>query len=236
MYEFIRACFYAEAADHPRVQVFGILVTEIIALVTITRIHPFEATRLNALMVYILGFSKIVSVALCAAFDPHFGLSRIMTTVIGTVIIVIQGLLTILLMVAILSGAISSYISVTRDQDMESFKPRSWRPLRQKYLSHVENAASDLQRQPDSHSHSHELSEQPREPSLNVVTVKRYPKIEDDDDQLLYPFHTYDSFCAGPSRSVSGQSWTTSSNLPLGARVVRPSWSFQDLGRESSTR
>ena len=92
VYEFVRACFYGGAAGQPLAQVFGLLVVEAIALITIIQLKPFEGSRLNALMVYILGFSKVAVLALSAAFDARFSLPRIITTVIGVVIIVIQGI------------------------------------------------------------------------------------------------------------------------------------------------
>jgi hypothetical protein len=123
IYEFVRACFYGGAAGHALTQVFGLLVVEFIALVAIILIKPFESSRLNLLMVYLLGFSKVVTVALSAAFDARFGLDRILCTVIGIVIIVIQGVLTICLMLAIVLGAISSYMSLSRYREREAFKP-----------------------------------------------------------------------------------------------------------------
>ena len=129
-YEFVRACFYGGAAGHPLIQVFGLLVVEIIALVIIVLMRPFEGARLNALMVYLLGFSKVTTVALSAAFDARFNLQRITTTVIGIVIIVIQGILTMVLMIAIVLGAISSYMSLTRNH--KDFRPRKLENARQR--------------------------------------------------------------------------------------------------------
>lgn len=238
VYEFIRACFYGGASGHPRRQVFGILAVEIIALVAISWIRPFEAIRLNALMVYVLGIGKVASVALSAALDPQFGLNRITTTAIGIVIIAIQGTLTIILLVAILAGVVSSYMSVTRNRDVDEFKPRSWRPMRQKYLAHVERTGLDLPPPPPIRSLE---TPGPKEPSFTVMTVRRYPKIEDEDNgsyQLCPPSQDSDisitsqqTTPSGINRSASALSQATSSNLPFGARTVRPSWSLRDLTR-----
>lgn len=228
LYEFIRACFYGGAAGHPMTQVFGLLVVEFIALVTIIWLKPFEGARLNALMVYILGFSKVASVALSAAFDTRFSLQRITTTVIGVVIIVIQGILTIILLIAILVGAISSYMSVTRDQ--ESFRPRKWAPLRIRYFAHLEKAAPDLPPPPPP------VPEAPKEPYFSVSSVRRFPKIEDDDivNDVPEPVSSRVSM-AGPSthrrsRADSLQSQNSHSNIPFGARIHRTSWSSRDFG------
>lgn len=235
-YEFVRACFYGGAAGHPMTQVFGLLVVEFLALVIIVRMRPFEGARLNALMVYMLGFSKVASVALSAAFDTRFNLPRITTTVIGVVIIVIQGILTIVLMIAIVIGAISSYMSVCRNR--EEFHPRKWATYRQKYFAHMEKAATDLPPPPPP------IPEEPKEPYFTVGSVRRCPKIEDDDvvSEAHDPMSSRISV-AGPatnraSRAGSVQSQISHSNVPFGARVHRASWSSRDFSswHESSNR
>ena len=230
-YEFIRACFYGGAAGEPMTQVFGLLVVEFIALVIIIRMRPFEGARLNALMVYLLGFSKVATVALSAAFDLRFGLERITTTVIGVVIIVIQGVLTIILMIAIVVGAISSYMSITRNR--EEFKPASWTTYRQKYFAHLQKAAID---RPPSPPPPHE---EPKEPYFTVGSVRRFPKIEDEDGDVIEhvkdPLESRGLIEAGPatvkgtSRTNSAGSQLSPSNLPFGARAHRTSWSSRDF-------
>lgn len=240
IYEFIRACFYGGAAGHPMVQVFGLLVVEFIALIIIVQIKPFEGARLNMLMVYVLGFSKVASVALSSAFDSRFNLPRITTTVIGVVIIVIQGILTILLMIAILVGAVSSYMSITRNQEV--FRPRRWSPYREKYFAHMTKAATDLPPPPTP------VPEGPKEPYFNVASVRRCPKIEDDDlvgdivEDTIDPLSSRASV-AGPatnraSRAGSVRSQASHSNVPFGARVHRASWSSRDFNswHEASNR
>ena len=132
IYEFVRACFYGAAASHPLVQVFGLLAVECLALIYLIWARPFESTRLNVIMVYMLGVSKVLTVALSSAFEVRFNQDRIICTVIGVVIIVIQSFLTIGLMIMIVLGAISSYMSLTRNH--ESFRPRRWVGIRQKYF------------------------------------------------------------------------------------------------------
>ena len=226
-YEFIRACFYGGAAGHPMTQVFGLLVVEFIALIIIIAMKPFEGARLNALMVYVLGFSKVATLALSAAFDIRFNLARITTTVIGIVIIVIQGILTILLLVAIVVGAISSYMSVTRD--IEEFHPKSWAPLRQKYFAHLEKTAPDVPPPPPPEP------EEPKEPYFNVGSVRRVAKIEDEDEDYAAETNPMASRAslAHPtsrgSRANSMLSQTSYHNVPFGARVHRASWSSRDF-------
>ena len=238
-YEFVRACFYGGAAGEPVTQVFGLLVVEIIAVVIIILMRPFEGARLNALMVYLLGFCKVATVALSAAFDPRFNLQRITTTVIGIVIIVIQGILTIVLMIAIVVGAISSYMSLTRNQ--EDFRPRGWASLRQKYFAHLEKTAVDLPRPPSP------IPEGPKEPYFNVASVRRLPKIEDEgnvDEKPVVeaPAISYATIPGLPNQRVnragradSMQSQGSNGNLPFGARTHRVSWSSHDLGSVQKT-
>ena len=234
LYEFIRACFYAGAAGHPMTQVFGLLVVEIFALITIIAAKPFEGARLNALMVYLLGFSKVATLALSAAFDPRFNLARITTTVVGVVIIVIQGILTIMLMIAIVIGAISSYMSLTRNH--EEFKPRSWTPFRERYFAHLEKAAADVPPPPPP------PPEKPKEPYFDVKAVRRETKIEDDK---AYPGNVHDARVSRTSVASPGTGPATTrtsransfnqliesqSNLPFGAKNVHhTSWSTRDL-------
>ena len=242
MYEFIRACFYGGAAGNPRTQVFGILAVEMVALAVFAWMKPFESTRLNVLTVYTLGFSKITTAGLSAAFDPQFRLSRIVTTAFGIVIIGVQGLLTIILLIAIIIGAATTYMSITRDQDPEEFKPQPWRPMRKRYLEHVGKSALDLPPEPRS---SPQLEpEELQEPSFNVLSVRRYPKIEDEDegnrlfcpsDQSIVSSSASDhqTSSAWMSRSASVQSQVTyCSNLPCGARAIRPTWSLVDSSME----
>ncbi|KAK4696940.1 hypothetical protein P7C71_g1049, partial [Lecanoromycetidae sp. Uapishka_2] len=228
LYEFVRACFYGGAAGKPLTQVFGLLVVEFIALIVIVVLRPFEGARLNALMVYLLGFSKVATVALSAAFDARFNLARITTTVIGVVIIVIQGILTIVLLVAIALGAISSYMSLTRNH--ESFKPRSWEKIRQRYFTHIEKAATDLPPPPPA------PPEEPKGPYFNVASVRREPKIEDEDEDFIGSRSSVARPMTGPNtargsraNSIHSPPDTSSASVPFGARVHRSSWSTRDF-------
>ena len=236
VYEFVRACFYGGAAGRPMTQVFGLLVVEIVGLVGIIIAKPFEGSRLNTLMVYVLGFSKVATVALSAAFDLRFNLARITTTVIGVVIIVIQGILTILLMIAILVGAVSSYMSVTRNRPDEAFRPRQWQPYRQRYFAHLEKKAGDMPPPPPP-----PVPEKPKEPYFQVSSVRRVAKIEDEDEDYIGEYTSaadptsnrasaVNLGTSGRSRAGSLKSqYSYSNNIPFGARVHRASWSSKDF-------
>ena len=234
IYELVRAAFYGGAAGHTLVQVFGLLAWEIIAFVVIVLMRPFESNRLNLIMVYILGFSKVATLALSSAFDERFELDRIMCTVIGVVIIVIQGILTICLLIAIVLGAISSYMSITRYH--ETIKPRSLFGPRTRYFAHIDQKATDRPKPPPPPPPPE--PERPKEPYFMVSSVRRELKIEDEDPEKqateddtsprasthVDPEKQFDA-----SRTTSMRSRTSVSNLPYGARMHRLSWSTRDF-------
>jgi len=247
LYEFIRACFYAGASGHPMTQVFGLLVVEILAFIMVVWAQPFEGKRLNILVVYLLSFSKVATVALSAAFDISFNLNRIITTAIGIVIIVIQGILTIVTMIAILVGAISSYMSMTRNQ--EDFRPKKWAGIREKYFYHMDRTAREIPR-PRTPPPPPPPSE-PKEPYFNVASVRRMNKIDDGDPEMhMDPAASnvsLQSRSATPnveralsrsehralstrSRAISvAHSNASYGSLPFGARPHRQSWSTRDF-------
>ncbi|OAG04957.1 TRP-domain-containing protein [Paraphaeosphaeria sporulosa] len=246
VYEFARACFLAGASGSPMVQVFGLLAVEFIAFVGLIILRPFEGQRLNIIAVYFLGFSKVVTVALSAAFDVRFGLPRITATAVGIVIIVVQGLLTIAVLICIILGAISSYMSVTRNRD--TFHPRRLVPLRGRYLDHLDLKAKDIPRPPKDKPEPVTTPivvepEIPKEPYFTVSSVRRMAKVEDEDEefmneisgeasQLTLAKTSRDSLSGTPvghRRSPSIRSNMSYSSLPYGARVHRASWSAQDF-------
>ena len=250
-YEFIRACFYAGASGHAMTQVFGLLVVEFLAFCGILWARPFEGKRLNVIVVYLLGFSKVATVALSAAFDISFNLPRITTTIIGIAIIIVQGVLAIVTLIAIVVGAISSYLSVTRNQ--EDFRPKRWEGMREKYFRHIDQAATDLPPPPPPVVVEEEL----KGPYFNVASVRRMAKIEDEDPEFVAalapqeqdPAMSYAAFSqksnafgsenmnesstsiygTRAASRVSMYSHVSNSHLPYGARPIRPSWSTRDF-------
>ena len=257
LYEFIRACFYGGASGQPLTQVFGLLVVEILAFAFVIWARPFEGMRLNILVVYCLGFSKVASVALSAAFDIRFNLERITTTVIGVVIIVIQGILVIITLIAIVVSVISSYMSISRNR--EEFRPRKWHGIREKYFNHLDRTVNDMPKEPKVKP---VLEPEPEEkdPYFEVKAMRRLGKIEDDDPD---PVNLEESQARNPDNSIAsmkdntesslplmgdGRAGTASparrsratsaasmsqSNLPYGARPHRPSWSQRDFSSYS---
>ena len=251
-YEFLRAVFYAGASGYALAQVFGLLIIEFLAFVYIIWARPFEGRRLNVIVVYCLGFSKVVSVALSAAFDVHFNLPRITTTIIGIAIIIVQGILTIITMIAVVVGAISSYMSVSRNR--EDFRPRKWHGMREKYFDHLDRVVNDIPREPKPKVEKKAAPVEPEEvqPGFEMKGMKRLAKIEDEDEEFSSEMRTQDpnasylsvdnlggrsvngsnSAIAGvatPSRISRTASLSSQSNLPYGARAHRPSWNSRDF-------
>lgn len=246
VYEFARACLLAGASRSPMVQVFGLLAVEFVAFIGLVVLRPFEGQRLNVVAIYLLGFSKIVTVALSAAFDVRFGLPRITTTAIGIIIIGIQGLLTIAVLICIILGAISSYISVMRNRD--TYHPKRLVPLSGRYLDHLDFKVKDIPRPPKVKPEPVEKPvlvkpEVAKEPYFTVSSVRRMAKVEDEDEefmneisgetsQLTLAKSNRDSLSGTPvghGRSPSIRSDRSYTNLPHGARVHRASWSALDL-------
>lgn len=234
IYEFVRACFYGAAAGQPLTQVFGLLAWEIIAFIAIVIMRPFESNRLNMLMVYFLGFSKVTSVALCAAFDPRFGLGRILTTVIGIIIIVIQGILIICMLIAVVVGAVSSWMSVRRYK--ENFHPSRLANKRTRYFAHIQQKSTDKPLEKVKPAEPVVVDEKPKDPYFSITSVRRETKIEDDAPEEL-EFHEprgsveviNHGHSRPASRAPSVRSRSSVSNLPYGARRHRASWSTNDF-------
>jgi hypothetical protein len=237
-YEFVRACFLAGASTQPLVQVLGLLAVEIIAFISFIILRPFEGQRLNVLAVYLLGFSKVATTGLSLAFDARFGIARIPTTVIGIIIIVIQGLLTVAVMVLILIGAVSSYMSILRDRG--EIKPLRWNPVREKYFAHLDLAVQDVPRSRPRAMSINSMSDLPKTPNFEVRNVKRMAKVEDEDDEfmreidnddatseLLLPERSHDATDRPTQRNRTGslQSQASYSSLPKAAHLHRPNWS-----------
>lgn len=226
VFQFVRACFVGGARASPQVQVYGLLIVDVIGAVGIVWLSPFEGSRNTALAVYMLSISKVATTGLSVAFLPQFNLARIPTTVIGVIIVVIQGFLAVAVLILIVLGAISSYMSLTRNR--EEFKPASWDGLRIKYFDHMELKATDKPAPPPP------VPEEPKEPYFQVKTVRRAPKIEDEDEDFVGDMSNAATQSHLSLRSVSRANSMQSQfsgfgNAPYGARLHRTSWSSQDF-------
>ncbi|KFX93587.1 hypothetical protein V490_04776 [Pseudogymnoascus sp. VKM F-3557] len=228
LYQFVRACFVGGASRNPEAQVIGLLVVEIIAVIVVIALRPFEGNRNTALGVYLLGLSKVVTAGLSIAFLPRYNLARIPATVIGYIIIITQGVVAIAALILITLGAISSYMSLTRNR--EEFKPQGLENVRYKYFTHLERAALDVPPPPPPEP---EKPAEPIEPYFKVNSIHREPKIEDEGADILAVMTDPKSqpiLSARRGRANSAMSRPSMpSGLPFGARVHRQSWSSQDF-------
>jgi hypothetical protein len=242
-YLFFRACFVGAAVDSPLVQVYGLLIYEIVAFVIITILNPFEGARNTALSVWMLSITKILTTGLSIAFLPELGLDRIIATVIGVVIIVIQGFLVIGLLILIALGAISTWMSLTRNR--EEFGVEVLESIRIRYFEHLEKQAPDVWQPPPSRKGKEKevtpVAQEPKEPYFKVQEVRRAPKIEDEDGDILPDLEPRPNSAltlgtaarprsgARQNRPGSGHSFYSVSSLPRTARAHRASWSSKDF-------
>ncbi|KAL7621220.1 hypothetical protein AAE478_008537 [Parahypoxylon ruwenzoriense] len=245
-YQFIRACFLGGAIGNPLAQVFGLFIVDILALVVIAILNPYEGQRNTALAVWLLALTRVATTGLSIAFLPDFSLNRIVVTVIGVVIIVIQSLLTIAVMVLVILGGISSWMSLSRNR--EYFTSESLEGVRIRYFEHIAQRATDEPPPPkpepktkaESKSDLEAFPELPKEPYFSVNSVRRAPKIEDEDEDYvteMNPVHIHDAATSAPgpmprtSRTASISSRHSVSSLPRGARAHRASWSSRDYSQ-----
>jgi hypothetical protein len=255
-YLLLKALFLGAAGSNPMAQTVCLFVVEIIAFVVIIQWNPYESSRNTAMAVWMLGISKIVTAGVCIAFVPSVGLDRIIATVLGVLIIVVQGFAVIGLTILICLGAISSYMSLTRNH--EEFWPEGLEPFRVQFFEKMQARAPDRYIPPkpkEDKKGKKKLSEEttpsePKEPYFSVSSVRRAPKIEDEDGdvvaEMLDTPHN-NSMAALHSRTISTDnpnggarrshhsrpnsvsSRYSMGSLPSRARPHRASWSSRDF-------
>ncbi|KAK2600995.1 hypothetical protein N8I77_010480 [Diaporthe amygdali] len=244
LYQLFRGLFIGGAVDSPQAQVYGLLVFEVLALLIFAKLDPFEGQRNMALAVWMLGISKVLTAGLSIAFLPTMRTNRIVATAIGFVIIVVQGLVVVGLMILVVIGAISSYMSLTRNK--EEFTPETLESVRVQYFEHLQTKAIDIhlsKEQRDWQNEETEKDKQPPQPSFSVIAVKRMSKIEDEDEDEIIVGALDTSLEEGPnldpnrlsrarrlSRTNSVSSRMSTHSLPRRARPHRASWSSRDFG------
>ncbi|KAK8023622.1 TRP-like ion channel [Apiospora rasikravindrae] len=255
-YQFVRALFIGAAAQNPTAQVFGLFIVDILAMVVIAAINPYEGQRNTTVAVWILGLVKIATTGLSIAFLPDFAINRMTATAIGVMIIVIQAILVIAVLILVILGGISSWMSLYRNQ--EYFPSERLEGTRIRYYEHIARKALDKnappvakkQKEKKKASADEEKGDIPKvlkEPYFSVRSVRRMSKIEDEDeddlaDMRLTSTSTIDvnfnnnsnaamprSPLRRPSRAGSLTSRHSTSSLPRAARVHRASWSSRDF-------
>lgn len=239
VYQLIRACFVGGGARNPLSQVCGLFIFEVLSLVVIVKMKPFESNR-NTAMVWMLSVSKVITTGLSIAFLPEWNLSRTVAAVFGIIIIVVQGFLTVAVLILVVLGTLSSCMALSRNR--ERFHD-IMDPIRISYFEHVEKRSKDVpkaERLPEAEPEP-EPEPEPLQYTFNVRDVRRAPKIEDEvkDEELdafpdLEPGN--DTMGTNPenrcrSRANSASSRYSTSSLPRAARVHRASWSAKDFAQ-----
>ncbi|KAG6038722.1 hypothetical protein E4U41_003799 [Claviceps citrina] len=234
-YQFIRACFVGGGARTPLAQVFGLFIFDMIALVAIMKLKPFESSRNTAVAVWMLSISKIVTTGLSIAFLPAFGVGRIAATVIGIFIIVVQGFVGIAVLILIVLGVFSTAMSLSRNR--EDFA-QILDPVRIRFLEHCKACAEDFPPRPTTSNKDDEnvAVGETKEPAFQVGDVRRAPKIEDEELDRFPDLEIPITSTPGPvimggrrSRADSASSRFSVSSLPRTTRVHRASWSSKDI-------
>lgn len=228
VYQFVRAMIIGGGSATPNAQVYCLLAYEVVAFLISVKIDPFEGRRNTALAIWMLGVSKVLTTALSIAFLPSLNLDRITATAIGVIIIAIQGLLATAVLILIVLGAISSYLSLSRDKAFLDHK--EFEAARLHYFKHIEDKSLDikitraekerLQRLKEAEANAH-----PPQPSFTVKSVRRVSKIYDEDDATVVGSN-YDP--SRPKLARSDSSLSTHS-LPRAARAYRASWTSLDF-------
>lgn len=214
VYLFVRASFVGGGSRSPLAQVFGLFIFELLALLAIVKTSPFEGNRNTALSIWMLSISKIVTCGLSIAFLPDFSLNRIVATVLGIIIIVVQGFVAVAVVVLIGLGAVSTCMSLSRNR--EQF-PASMDQTRIRYFVHVDARAPDSPPRPRTKMPASGVTVQAT--TFDVKGVRRTPKTDDVE--------------GAPSASASLRRSRANSagSLPRTGRSHRKSWSSKDLAQ-----
>ncbi|KAK8093059.1 hypothetical protein PG999_014646 [Apiospora kogelbergensis] len=227
-YQFVRALFVGAAAGSPIAQVFGLFIVDMLAMVAIAAINPYEGQRNTAVAVWMLGLVRIATTGLSIAFLPGLAINRILATVIGVLIIVIQALLVVAVLVLVITGAVSSWMSLYRNR--EYFSSRRLEGTRIRYYEHIARKALDEHAplpakknevaSPKKKSPSKgkgvddvekgDIPQVPQEPYFSVRSVRRIAKIEDEDEEPIMETEPF------------ANANTTTNATGAGAAVPRP--------------
>lgn len=232
-YQFVRAAIVGGGSATPKAQVLCLLVLEIVAFLITVKIDPFEGRRNTALAIWMLGASKVLTTALSIAFLPSLDLDRITATAIGVIIITIQGLLATAAIILIVLGAISSFLSLSRDKAV--FDHKEFEAARMHYFKHIEDKSLDIrmsraEKERLQRLKTAEANANPPEPSFTVRSVRRISKIYDeDDDTFTGSIASDDAVPNGKPKPARSCSPLSTHRLPRGARAYRASWSSLDF-------
>ncbi|KAF4448132.1 hypothetical protein F53441_8448 [Fusarium austroafricanum] len=224
-YQFIRACFIGGGRASPLAQVYGLFIFEALALAVIIKLKPFEGSRNTTAAIWLLSISKIITTGLSIAFLRTLGLSRVAATAIGMIILVVQCFLAAAILVLIVLGMISTWMSLSRNREDFADKVDD---LRVRYFEHMEDRAGTKKPKEDEVDELEELSKS----IFSVSNVRRntqanaFPTLEGSGSQVpSHPAHPLNR----RNRANSGGSRYSVNSLPRSGRTHRPSWSSKDF-------
>ncbi|CUS13888.1 unnamed protein product [Tuber aestivum] len=218
-FEILRGILHGGGGGNSKAQIYGLLIVESIYFIVLAYTMPFESTRLNVFTAYMLPIMRVSTlVILCVVLDTP-KLNRIIVTVLGIVIIVIQGATVVVVIAFALINLYATYLKIAPRG--AQIRPENMNPTREKYLDHIEKRASDL---PTVCSAQQQLSTtDPAPSSFSVNYIRRCPKIDDE--------------CDGPARSVFSRNsymgsaaWERGEDEPV-SRVGSPNYSLARLQR-----
>ena len=234
-YQFVRACFLGGGARMPLAQVYGLFVFEILALVLMVKVNPFESNRNAAVSVWMLSISKVVTTGFSIAFLPAFNLNRVAAAILGIIIVVVQCFIGIAVMILIVLGMISSCMSLSRNR--EQF-PEPLEPFRVAFFEHARSRGDDLLKREEIAKGKEGAETELKGQNFELKPVRRATKIYGEGEGVITAFPDLEPpNAAGAgvpmggqrSRANSASSRYSAGSLPRGARVHRASWSSKDL-------
>lgn len=173
----------------PTAQVAALCVLDLVTLALYAYWRPFEGRRNMALGVWLLCSARVLVTVLCILLLPQVKISRIGATVVGFVILVIQVLQLLAVLVLVATGVITSWLSLTRNED--GFDSELFAGVRQRYLETLLASATGAPRPPRQKTERRQRKAERRArceadrhaasmpPSFSLIEVRRAPKIED---------------------------------------------------------
>lgn len=255
-YLFGRAAFLGGGLATPKAQIYGLLIWDTANLILMAMLNPFESARNTAMGVWILNICRIATTGISMAFLPEFKVDRVITTALGIIIIVIHILAAVALLILIMLGAISARLSLLRNQ--EDFTPRWLDKIRIRWYERMDAKRRDSWKPPPSKKVKRSKEEEqvskepapPAEPHFSVTSIRRHPKIEDEDPENqwddsgssivndLEKLENEGMKSNRQSRAVSARSSRriSAGSLPRTARASRISWSTTEFGDPSLSR
>lgn len=223
-YQFARACLLGGGSRTPHAQVFGFFIVEVLAALLVIKLQPFEGSRNSTLGVWVSSISKVITTGLSIAFLQDFHVDRTVTTVIGIIIVVVQGFAGATGIVLAVLGMFSTWMSLSRNR---TEFPEDLSSIRTKYFEHMQQRADDVY--PGKKQDG--FTQEPVESSFDVRQVRRAPKIEDDDEGDIERASQFPSTNGRRGRADSASSRYSMSSIPRAARVHRASWSSREFAQ-----